>query len=251
MTVSSLTGKVALVTGASRGIGAAVAVELAARGAAVAVNYAGSESAAAEVVARIEQAGGVARAFCANVSDAAACTALVESVIEQMGGLDIVVNNAGITRDGLLVRMSDEDWSSVIGTNLGGVFAVTRAAAKHLMRQRAGSIINVASVIGLVGNAGQANYAAAKAGVIGLTKSVAKELAARGVRANVVAPGFIETDMTASLPEAVREAARGEIALGRFGSPEDVARCVAFLAGDEAAYITGQVIAVDGGMTFV
>lgn len=251
MSSSGLNGRIALVTGASRGIGAAIATELAARGASVAVNYAGSEAAANAVVDAILAAGGSARAFRADISDPEACSALVEQVISEMGGLDIVVNNAGITRDGLLVRMSDADWSDVIRTNLGGVFSVTRAAAKHLMRQRSGSIVNVASVIGLVGNAGQANYAAAKAGVIGLTKSVAKELAGRGVRANVVAPGFIETDMTAELPEPVREAARGEIALGRFGEPSDVARCVAFLAGDDAAYITGQVIAVDGGMTFV
>jgi 3-oxoacyl-[acyl-carrier protein] reductase len=249
--MSSLSNKVALVTGASRGIGAAIALELAARGAAVAVNYAGSADAAADVVARIEAAGGRAVALQADVSDPAGASALVEQSIAQLGGLDIVVNNAGITRDGLLVRMSDEDWGAVITTNLTGVFSVTRAAAKHLMKQRSGSIVNVTSVVGLVGNAGQANYAAAKAGVIGLTKSVARELASRNVRANAVAPGFIETDMTAALSEAVSDAARGQIALGRFGSVEDVAAAVAFLASDEASYITGQVLAVDGGMTFV
>jgi 3-oxoacyl-[acyl-carrier protein] reductase len=249
--MSSLSNKVALVTGASRGIGAAIALELAARGASVAVNYAGSAAAAADVVAQIEAAGGRAVALQADVSDPAGASALVEQSIAQLGGLDIVVNNAGITRDGLLVRMSDEDWGAVINTNLTGVFSVTRAAAKYLMKQRSGSIVNVTSVVGLVGNAGQANYAAAKAGVVGLTKSVARELASRNVRANAVAPGFIETDMTAALSEAVSDAARGQIALGRFGSVEDVAAAVAFLASDEASYITGQVLAVDGGMTFV
>lgn len=249
--MASLTGKVALVTGASRGIGAAIAVRLAKDGATVAVNYAGSARAAQDVVDTIVAAGGRASAFQADVSDFSAAKTLVDDVIEQLGGLDVVVNNAGIARDGLLVRMTDENWRSVIDTNLGGVFAVCRAAGKHLMKQRSGSIVNITSVVGLVGNPGQANYAAAKAGVIGLTKSVARELASRGVRANAVAPGFIETDMTAELTEQVREAARSEIALGTFGSPQDVAATVAFLASDDARYITGQVLAVDGGMTFV
>ena len=203
-----LTGKVALVTGASRGIGAAIATRLAQCGAAVAVNYAGSEAAAAEVVSAIEAAGGRAIALQGDVSDGDAAVALVQGTIDGLGGLDIIVNNAGITRDGLVVRMSDEDWNAVIGTNLTGVFNVTRASARHLMKQRGGTIVNVTSVVGLVGNAGQANYAAAKAGVIGVTKSVAKELAPRGVRVNAVAPGFIYTDMTASLPENIQNAAR-------------------------------------------
>ncbi len=249
--MSDLTGKVALVTGASRGIGAAIAKKLAQQGAAVAVNYAGSADAAAAVVAEIEAAGGRAVALQGDVCGSETCADLIGRTIEQLGSLDILVNNAGITRDGLVVRMGDEDWNAVIDTNLSGVFYMTRAAAKVMMKQRSGSIVNVTSVIGLVGNAGQANYAAAKAGVIGLTKSVARELAGRGVRANAVAPGFIETDMTRDLPENVREAARGQIAMKSFGLPDDVANAVAFLAGDDARYVTGQTLAVDGGMTFV
>lgn len=248
--MTTLDGRVALVTGASRGIGASIAIELAARGAVVAVNYAGSKDAADAVVAAIESSGGTAKTFQADVSDSGACTKLVGDVHDAFGTLDIVVNNAGITRDGLLVRMSDEDWDAVIATNLSGVFAISRAAGKIMMKQRSGSIVNVTSVVGLVGNAGQANYSAAKAGVIGLTKSVAKELAPRGVRVNAVAPGFIGTDMTAKLSDAVCEAARSQIALGRFGEPGDIANAVAFLAGDESSYITGQILAVDGGMTF-
>lgn len=245
-----LSGKVALVTGASRGIGAAVAEKLAKCGAAVAVNYSGSADAAARVVDAIAANGGRAIALQANVCDSSEAGKLVENTISELGGLDVVVNNAGITRDGLVMRMSDEDWSAVIDTNLSGVFYVSRAACRHLMKQRAGAVVNVASVIGLVGNAGQANYAAAKGGVIGLTKSLAKEFAARGIRVNAVAPGFIETDMTATLPESVRDAARSQIALGNFGSAEDVSNAIAFLASDDAKYITGQTLAVDGGMTF-
>ncbi len=249
--MSDLQGRVAIVTGASRGIGAAVAEALTDRGATCVVTFSGSAEAAAGVVARIESRGGRVVARKTDVRDAEACTALVNDVVDEFGSLDVLVNNAGITRDGLLVRMSEADWDSVIATNLTGAFLMTRAAAKHMMKQRAGSIINVTSVVGLVGNAGQANYAASKAGIIGLTKSVARELASRGVRANAVAPGFIETDMTANLPESVLETAKAGIAMGRFGEPADVARAVAFLAGDESSYITGQVLAVDGGMTFV
>lgn len=250
MSMSELSGKIALVTGASRGIGAAIARELASRGATVVITYAGSADAAQAVVEDIVSAGGAASSCQADVCDSSVCTKVVTDVVADFGSIDILVNNAGIARDGLVVRMSDEDWADVIQTNLTGVFSMTRAAAKPMMKQRSGSIVNVTSVIGLVGNAGQANYAAAKAGVIGLTKSVAKELASRGIRANAVAPGFIETDMTAQLSEAVCDAARAGIALGRFGEPVDVARAVAFLAGDDASYITGQVLAVDGGMTF-
>ncbi|MDO8879830.1 MAG: 3-oxoacyl-[acyl-carrier-protein] reductase [Coriobacteriia bacterium] len=246
-----LEGRVALVTGGSRGIGAAIALRLASEGATVAVNYAGNASAAADVVAQIVSGGGTAEMFQADIGDSTAATDLVTAVVERFGRLDVLVNNAGITRDGLLVRMSDDDWNAVVGTNLSGAFFVTRAAGKVMMKARAGSIINISSVVGLTGNAGQVNYASAKAGLIGMTKSVARELASRGVRANSVAPGFIATDMTDALPEAARDGAAAAIAMGRFGMPEDVAACVAFLASDDASYLTGQTIAVDGGMTCV
>jgi 3-oxoacyl-[acyl-carrier protein] reductase len=245
--------KVALVTGASRGIGASIARRLSAAGATVVVNHypsPGDEAAAVELVAELEAAGGSASAFPGDVSDAASCNALIDHVIERWGRIDILVNNAGITRDGLLVRISDDDWHAVIETDLTSVFFCTRAAARPMMKQRSGAIVNVASVVGVMGNAGQANYSAAKAGVIGLTKTTARELAGRGIRCNAVAPGFIETDMTRALPEAAREAARSAIAMDKLGSPEDVAAAVAFLASDDAGYITGQVLAIDGGMTF-
>ena len=243
-----LDGKTALVTGASRGIGRAVALALAAAGARVALNYAGNVKAAEEVKAAVEAAGGTAILCQADVADSAAVEAMVAAVAKEFGTIDILVNNAGITRDTLLIRMKDEDFAKVLDTNLKGVFYCTKAVSKLMMKKRAGRIVNMASVIGLVGNAGQANYAAAKAGVIGFSKSVAKELASRGITVNVVAPGFIGTDMTADLPETVKEKALADIPLGKMGEPEDVANAVLFLASDQASYITGQVVNVDGGM---
>lgn len=243
-----LDGKTALVTGASRGIGRAVALALAAAGARVAINYAGNVKAAEEVKAAVETAGGTAILCQADVADSAAVEAMVAAVAKEFGTIDILVNNAGITRDTLLMRMKDEDFAKVLDTNLKGVFYCTKAVSKLMMKKRAGRIVNMASVVGLVGNAGQANYAAAKAGVIGFSKSAAKELASRGITVNVVAPGFIGTDMTADLPETVKEKALADIPLGKMGEPEDVANAVLFLASDQASYITGQVVNVDGGM---
>ena len=243
-----LDGKTALVTGASRGIGRAIALRLAAEGARVAINYAGNVKAAEEVKAAIEAAGGTAILCRADVADSAAVEAMVADVAKEFGAIDILVNNAGITRDTLLMRMKDEDFAKVLDTNLKGVFYCTKAVAKLMMKKRAGRIVNMASVVGLVGNAGQTNYAAAKAGVIGFSKSAAKELASRGITVNAVAPGFIGTDMTADLPESVKEKALSDIPLGRAGQPEDVANAVLFLASDQASYITGQVVNVDGGM---
>ena len=243
-----LDGKTALVTGASRGIGRAIALRLAAEGARVAINYAGNVKAAEEVKAAIEAAGGTAILCRADVADSAAVEAMVADVAKEFGAIDILVNNAGITRDTLLMRMKDEDFAKVLGTNLKGVFYCTKAVAKLMMKKRSGRIVNMASVVGLVGNAGQTNYAAAKAGVIGFSKSAAKELASRGITVNAVAPGFIGTDMTADLPESVKEKALSDIPLGRAGQPEDVANAVLFLASEQASYITGQVVHVDGGM---
>ena len=244
----SLQGKVALITGGSRGIGAAVAQALATAGAAVAVCARNGEAAAATASAIAAQ-GGQALGVAADVSRAEDAERLVKDCLERFGRLDILVNNAGITRDGLILRMKDEDWSDVLAVNLNGAFYCARAALRVILKQKqSGRIINIGSVVGSMGNAGQANYVTSKAGLIGLTKALAKEVAARGVTVNLVAPGFIETDMTANLPDAVKETYRGQIPLGRFGTAADVAAAVAFLASDEAAYITGQVIHVNGGM---
>ena len=243
----SLAGQVAVVTGASRGIGRAVAIALAAAGAQVVVNYARSSTAADEVVAEIVTAGGSAVAIQADVSQADQVDGLINGTLKQFGRVDVLVNNAGITRDTLLLRMKLEDWQAVIDLNLTGVFLCTRAVAKIRLKQRSGRIINIASVAGQMGNPGQANSSAAQAGVIGFTKTVAKELASRGITANAVAPGFIETDMTDDLGNT--DEIRKFIPLGRFGQPEDIAGMVRFLAADPAAaYITGQVFNVDGGM---
>lgn len=243
-----LDGNVALVTGGSRGIGRAVCLELAKAGAKVVVNYAGNVNAAVEVCESIIAAGGEAVAIQADVSNAASVEAMVKQVIEKYGRIDILVNNAGITRDNLLMRMKEEDWDAVINTNLKGIFHCTKLVSRYMMKQKAGKIVNMTSVVGIIGNAGQANYSAAKAGVIGFTKSMAKELAARGITVNAVAPGFINTDMTAVLPEQVKADLASQIPLGRLGAPEDVAAAILFLVSNAANYITGQTIHVDGGM---
>ena len=243
---ASLDGQTALVTGGGRGIGKAIALALAEAGAEVVVNYANSAGAADEVVASINAAGGKAYALKANVSIEEEVDGLIKAVLERSGRLDVLVNNAGITRDGLLMRMKTSDWQAVIDLNLSGVFLCSRAVARPMLKQKSGRIINITSVVGLMGNAGQANYAAAKAGVIGLTKSTAKELASRGITVNAVAPGFIATDMTKDLDA---DAILKDIPLGQFGTQEQVAGAVRFLAADHAAaYITGQVLQVDGGM---
>jgi 3-oxoacyl-[acyl-carrier protein] reductase len=239
-----LTGRVALVTGSTRGIGRAIATTLAGAGARVAV--VGRERARAEEAA--SQLGGEARGFSCDVADTASVAALVEEVEKSFGSLDILVNNAGLTRDNLLMRIKDADWDAVLDANLRGAFASIRAASRGMMKRRWGRIINIASIVGITGNKGQANYAASKAGLIGLTKSVAKELASRNILCNAVAPGFIETDMTAAMTPEARTAMSAQIPLERLGKPEDIAGTVAFLASEHAAYITGQVFVVDGGM---
>jgi 3-oxoacyl-[acyl-carrier protein] reductase len=243
-----LEGSVALVTGASRGIGKAIAISLAEAGADVVVNYAGSEEAASEVVKQIEALGRKSFKIKADVGVSAQVDDMVKQVIDAFGKIDILVNNAGITRDNLLMRMKEEEFDQVIHTNLKGVFNCIKAVTRPMMKQRSGRIINISSVVGVLGNAGQANYVAAKAGVIGLTKSAARELATRGITVNAVAPGFIETDMTDKLSEDMREQLLTQIPLMRLGQPEDIARIVRFLASGDSSYMTGQTLHVDGGM---
>ncbi|MBM3188010.1 MAG: 3-oxoacyl-[acyl-carrier-protein] reductase [Chloroflexi bacterium] len=241
-------GRVAIVTGSSRGIGRAIALELARRGCRVVVNYRSNAAQADEVVEQARATGGEAMAVQADVSLLAEAQQLVEATLAAYGTVDILVNNAGIARDTLLMRMSEEDWDAVLATNLKGAFNCAKAVQRTMLRKRAGRIINIGSVVGISGNVGQANYAAAKAGLIGLTKALAREFGSRGITVNLVAPGFIETDMTAGLSEQLITAAKERIPLERLGQPEDVAAAVAFFASDAAAYITGQVLCVDGGM---
>lgn len=243
------TGRTALVTGGSRGIGRAICLELAKGGANVALCCAGSETAAGETVRLAEELGARALAVRCDVSDAGQVSSLIGAVLHGFGRIDILVNNAGITRDNLLMRMSEGDFDAVIAANLKGTFLCMKAVSRLMLKQRYGRIVSLSSVVGLRGNAGQVNYAASKAGIIGMTKSLAKELAGRNVTVNAVAPGFIGTDMTAAMPEAARDAVLASIPMNRMGTAEEVARTVAFLASDEAAYITGQVLAVDGGMS--
>lgn len=243
-----LEGKVALVTGAGRGIGRAIAIRLAKAGARVVVNYNGSEAKAQETVREIEEAGGEAMALKCDVSDFSACAELAKTVIEKFGRLDILINNAGITRDGLIMRMSEEDYDTVLDINLKGAFNMIRHFSPSFLKQRSGKVINISSVSGVLGNAGQANYCASKAGLIGLTKSVARELASRGVCVNALAPGFIETEMTEAMSDKAKEAVIGSIPMKRTGQAEDIAEAAAFLADEASDYITGQVLCIDGGM---
>lgn len=248
MEIKMLEGKVALVTGAGRGIGKQIALTLAEKGADVAINYHGSKERAQETAEQIRAMGRRAEIYQCSVADYDACGEMMKQVIADFGRVDILVNNAGITKDGLMMRMSEEDFSSVIDVNLKGTFHCIRFASRQMMKQRYGRIINMSSVVGVAGNAGQVNYAASKAGVIGMTKSAAKELASRGITVNAIAPGFIETDMTSVLSDKVKEATLGQIPLGRLGQGRDIAAAAAFFASDAAGYITGQVLHVDGGM---
>ena len=241
-------GNIALVTGASRGIGRAIALTLAKEGIFVVVNYNGSRERAEEVVREIKEAGGDGAVWQCSVADYAACQEMITGIVKAYGSLDILVNNAGITRDNLIMKMSEEDFDAVINANLKGCFNTIKAVSRQMLRQRSGRIINITSVSGILGNAGQANYSASKAGVIGLTKAVARELASRGITANAVAPGFVETEMTDVLADAAKENLLSQIPLGRPGNTKDIANAVLFLASDAAGYITGQVLSVDGGM---
>ena len=243
-----LTGKVALVTGAGRGIGRQIALTLAAQNAFVIVNYNGSKDKAEETVSEIKAAGGDAVSYKCNVSDFEECQQMITAIIKEYKHIDILVNNAGITRDGLIMKMSEDDYDEVLDTNLKGTFNTIRHMSRYFLKQKSGRIINISSVSGILGNAGQANYSASKAGVIGLTKAVARELASRGITVNAVAPGFVDTDMTDALSDSAKENLISQIPLGRTGKPQDIANAVLFLASDAAGYITGQVLSVDGGM---
>lgn len=243
-----LTGKTAVVTGGSRGIGRAICIELAKQGANVVVNFSGSEAKAEEVVKEIEALGPKAIAVQANVADSPSVDSLMKQALETFASIDILVNNAGITRDNLLMRMKEQEWDDVIDTNLKGVFLCTKAVTRQMMKQRAGRIINISSIVGVAGNPGQANYVAAKAGVIGLTKTTAQELASRNILVNAIAPGFITTEMTDALPEEIKETMLKQIPLAKLGQPEDIAKAVIFLASDSANYITGQTLHIDGGL---
>ena len=243
-----LKNKIALITGAGRGIGRAIAIALAKEGAEVVINYNGSEERAKEVKQTIEENGGNASIYKCNVSDFVACEAMIKDIDKEYGHLDILVNNAGITKDGLIMKMQEQDFDSVLIVNLKGPLIPIRHSARQMLKQRSGKIINISSVSGILGNVGQANYAASKAGVIGLTKTMARELGSRGITVNAIAPGFVDTEMTEVLSEEIRENACKQIILGRFGKPEDIANTAVFLASDKADYITGQVISVDGGM---
>lgn len=241
-------GRVALVTGGGRGLGRAIAVRLAQEGAKVAISYRSNDAAAGETAELVRKAGAGCETFKGDVSSSEDVEALMKGVGEAFGPVEILVNNAGTTRDNILLRMKDEEFEEVLATNLKGTYLCTRAVLRGMVRARWGRIVNISSVVGLVGNAGQANYAASKAGMIGFTKSVAREVAGRGITANAVAPGYVETELTGRLPENVKERILGQVPVGRFGEPEEIAEVVAFLAGERAAYVTGQTIAVDGGM---
>lgn len=245
----NLKEKTALVTGGSRGIGRAVAVELAKLGANVAINFSSNNKAAAEVALEVIALGRKAVTYQADIASSMQVKEMVEAVVADFGGIDILINNAGVTRDGLLLQMSEENWDLVLNTNLKGAFNCLQAVSKYMIKQRHGVIVNISSIIGITGNPGQINYAAAKAGLLGLTKTAAKELAKRNIRVNAVAPGFIVSDMTAKLPEKLKEAVKQNVPLGRLGQPEEVAKLVVFLASDAASYITGQTVVIDGGLS--